>query len=228
MVDAVLLEWEGVLADTRHARRDALRHAMAAEGVAHTLSDDDPQLRGLGVSASVRTVLRHMGSSDATLAELLAVRAARAFADALASGIVLAPGAAAFIARMQSRARVAIVTRASRAETELMLGMAGLQDAVTMIVSADDVTDEAPTAALFRLAMDRLARTRVVEPARAVAIVDAAPGIRAARAAGARVLVVGAPAHHAMEADAAVDALDDVTLDDWIVPVPPHGHRGRA
>lgn len=225
MVDAVLLEWEGVLADTRHARRDALRHALAAEGVAHTLSDDDEQLRGLCVGASVRTVLRHMGSSDLTLAELLAARAARAFAETLAAGIVLAPGAASFVARLQSRGRVAIVTRASRAETELMLRLAGLDDAMTAVVSADDVPDEAPSVAAYQAAFDRLARTRAVAPARTVAVVDAAPGIRAARAAGVRVLAVGAPAHHAMEADGAVDALDACTLDDWMMPADAPGQR---
>jgi beta-phosphoglucomutase-like phosphatase (HAD superfamily) len=33
MADGVLLDWEGVLADTRGARRDALRAALAAEGL---------------------------------------------------------------------------------------------------------------------------------------------------------------------------------------------------
>lgn len=216
MADAVLLEWEGVLADTRAARRDALRQALAAEGVAHTLSDDDEQLRGLGVSAAVRTVMRHMGCTDAALGDLLVVRAERAFGETLAAGVVLAPGAAEFIARLQARTRVAIVTRASRAETEQMLRMAALEDAVTTIVSADDVDGEAPTADGYRAALQRLSRLRAVAPADAVAVVDAAPSIRAARAAGTRVLAVCALAHHAMEADAAVDGLEDARLDDWI------------
>lgn len=228
MVDAVLLEWEGVLADTRHARRDALRHALAAEGVAHTLSDDDEQLRGLGVHASVRTVMRHMGCSDAALADLLVMRAERAFAAVMASGLVLAAGASTFVTRMQSRARVAVVTRASRAETELMLRLSGLEGAVAMTIAADDVPEEMPAPAGYLMALQRLSRTRLVEPSRALAVVDAAPSIRAARAAGTPVLAVGAPAHHAMEADAAVQTLDDVSLDDWPLPAAYPNLRTRS
>jgi len=207
MVDAVLLEWEGVLADTRLARRDALRAALAAEGIAHTLSDDDEQIRGLGVHAAACTILRHIGSIDATLGDLLAARAARSFAEGLGGGLVLMPGAVAFMQGLQSRTRVAIVTRASRAETELVLRMAGLDDAVTTIVSADDIREEAPAAAAYRAAVAHLSRTRPVQDDRAVAVVDSAPSIRAARAAGVRVLAVGAPAHEAIEADAAIDLL---------------------
>lgn len=216
MVDAVLLEWEGVLADTRRARRDALRGALAAEGVSHTLSDDDQQLRGLGVRAAVRVVLRHMGCSDETLADLLEARASRAFAADLVGGLVLAPGATAFMERMRSRARVAIVTRASRADTETILRLSGFEDAVTTIVCADDLAVDAAPSAAHTQAMARLGRVRAVEPAGAVAIADALPGIRAARSAGLRVLAVGAPAHEALEADVAFDSLDRLTLDDLV------------
>jgi len=216
MVDAVLLEWEGVLADTRAARRDALRTALAAEGVAHTLSDDDEQLRGLGVAASVRTVLRHMGCADATLAELLVLRATRAFGETLASGLVLLPGAGVFVERLQSRARVAVVTRASRAETETALRLAGLEDAVTTLTCADDVADEAPCAAAYAAACAKLSRVRPLAPRDALAAVDALPAIRAARAAGLRVLAVGAPAHEAISADAAVDTLAGADAGTWL------------
>lgn len=209
MVDAVLLEWEGVLADTRAARRDALRLALAAEGIAHTLADDDEQVRGLGVHAAACAILRHMGCTDPTLAGLLVTRATRAFADALAGGIVLAPRAEAFVRQLQSRARVAVVTRAARAETETVLRMAGLEDAVALIVSADDVADDPPTPAAYRRAISRLGQVRPVAAERVVAVVDSLASVRAARAAKVRVLVVGAPPHEAMEADAALDALPD-------------------
>jgi beta-phosphoglucomutase-like phosphatase (HAD superfamily) len=228
MVDAVLLEWEGVLAETRPMRRDALRHALAAEGIAHTLSDDDEQLRGIGVNAAVRVVLRHMGASDPTLADLLAVRANRAFAEMLAGGLLLAPGASAFVEGMQSRARLAIVTRASRAETELVLRMSGLEDSFATVVAADDVAGDAPHASAFARALEQLGRVRTVESANAVAVVDRAPTIRAARAAGVRVLAVGAPPHEAMDADAAVDTLDGVPIDQWLALVASPDERRSA
>lgn len=224
MVDAMLLEWEGVLVDTRAARRDALRRALEAEGVAHRLADDDEQLRGLGVTGAAHAVLRHMGSSDEVLAGLLSLRAARGFADRIAGGIVLLPGAAAFIAHAQARTRIAIVTRASRAETELVLRMAGLEDAITTIVTSDEDPD-APSCAGYRLALTALSRVRPVEPSQAVALVDATPGIRAARDAGLRVIAVGAPPHQAIDADAAVDSLVGLRLDEPGVLVAPGSGR---
>lgn len=219
MVDAVLLEWEGVLAETRPARRDALRRALSAEGVAHTLSDDDEQLRGLGVRAAVRVVLRHMGSSDATLAELLELRARREFAAWLARGLVLAPAAAAFVEHVQARTRLVLVSRASRDECDTMLRQSRLEPAFSAVVCADDTVDDAPSAALYRLALSRVARWRAAVPAGSVAIVDGGPCIRAAREAGVRVVCVGAPAHEAVDADVAVDAVAEVSLDAW--PTPP-------
>lgn len=215
MVDAVLLEWEGVLADTRQARRDALRRALSAEGVAHTLSDDDEQLRGLGVRAAVRVVMRHIGSTDATLAELLELRARREFAAFLAQGLLLVPGAAAFVARLQAGSRLALVSRASRDECDTVLRQSGLEQAMTVITCADDTDGDAPSAGLYCHAVSRLARLRVPSAGVNVAIVDGGPSIRAARGAGVRVICVGAAAHEAVEADVAVDALADVRVEGW-------------
>lgn len=228
MVDAVLLEWEGVLADTRPARRDALRRALSAEGVAHTLSDDDEQLRGLGVRATVRVVMRHIGSTDATLAELLEMRARREFAATLAHGLVLADGAAAFVERVQSRARLAIVSRASRDECDTMLQLSGLEPAVSTIVCASDTEDDAPSASLYRQAMSRLARIAPGSSEGAVAIVDRGPAIRAAREAGVRVIAVGSPACEAMDADVAVEGLGDVPLESWRAPGAPRAAANRV
>ncbi|MDB4879417.1 MAG: hypothetical protein JWL60_863, partial [Gemmatimonadetes bacterium] len=74
-----------------------------------------------------------------------------------------------------------------------------------------DVREDAPAAAAYCLALAHLARVRPLREDRVVAVVDSAPSIRAARAAGVRVLAVGAAAHEAIEADAAVDMLADVS-----------------
>jgi len=130
--------------------------------------------------------------------------------------VVLAPGAAAFVHGLQSRTRVAVVTRASRHETELVLRMAGLDQAVTTIVCADDIREDAPAAAAYALAIAHLSRVRPAHAGRAVAVVDSAASVRAARAAGVHVLTVGAPAHEAVEADAAIDMLPGPGLFDLL------------
>jgi beta-phosphoglucomutase-like phosphatase (HAD superfamily) len=213
MLDAVLLEWEGVLADTGAARRDALLRALADEGVPWTAAAYDACCGGLDVHAAAAAALARTGRKDATLTELVAVRASRAFAERLGRGITLQPGAARFIAAAEHRSRVAIVTRAARAETEIALQLSGLDAAIVTVVAGDDVFDPPPAPAIYARALAHLARLRPVRPDRVVAMVDTSAAVRAARAAGVRALAVGAPAHVAVDADAAVDGLSDLGLD---------------
>jgi beta-phosphoglucomutase-like phosphatase (HAD superfamily) len=213
MLDAVLLEWEGVLADTGGARRDALLRALADEGVPWTAAAYDGCCGGLAAHAAASAALMRAGIEDPTLVELVAKRASRAFLERLSGGFVLMPGAAEFVASAAHRTRVAIVTRAERAETELALGLAGLTEVITTIVTADTVIDPPPAPALYAHAVRRLSRRSASAPAMA-ALVDVAPSIRAARAGGVRTIAVGAAVHVAIEADAAVDGLRDLTVTD--------------
>jgi beta-phosphoglucomutase-like phosphatase (HAD superfamily) len=190
MLDAVLLEWEGVLADTAIARADAMRRALAEEGV---LAD----------------ALR----SDPALADLVTLRATRAFAERIGKGLVLLPGVRAFIERIRSTSRIAIVTSATRSETEFVLRLAGFDDAITTIVSADDMLDGA---AAYERAIAHLARVRPVKREQVVALAASAPALRAARAAGVRTIAVNVPAHVALDADAALSSVDGVTVADLI------------
>src|SRR5215218_8363139 len=211
MADGVLLDWEGVLADTADARREALRSAFSEEGVTF----DDAAFEHLGAGRSTRSaVAKLLGNraADATLAELLALRAERTFAARLAQGFAIDPAAARFTELAQLRAPLVIVTAAGRAESDAALRLAGLHDSCAAIVTADDVGGEAPAPASYELALAHLGRRRVVKAYRVVVLATTMPAIRAAREAGLRTVAVGAPAHVALEADAAVASLDGLTL----------------
>jgi beta-phosphoglucomutase-like phosphatase (HAD superfamily) len=212
MLDAVLLEWEGVLADTGPARRDAMLRALADEGVRWTAAAYDA-CGGGDVPAVAAAALASAGRIDATLADLVVLRASRAFAERLAHGFTLRPGAAEFIAGVEHRAPVAIVTRAARAEMEIALRLSGLAGSIVAVVTADDVPDPPPAPMLYERALRHLARRRPVRASRVVAMLDTVVAARAARGAGLRTLAVGAPAHVAVEADAAVDGVRGLTLD---------------
>jgi beta-phosphoglucomutase-like phosphatase (HAD superfamily) len=212
MVDAVLLEWEGVLADTGAARREALLRALADEGVLWNAAAYEACCGGLDVYAAASAALGDAGHDDATLTDLVALRASRAFLEHLAQGFSLQPGAARFIAEAEHRARVAIVTRAARAETEIVLGLSGLESAIACIVTTDDVPAPPSASDSYERALAQLARRRIVQPHRSVALIDTTPAVRAARGAGLRTLAIGAPAHVAMDADAASDSFDGLTM----------------
>ncbi|HKP15030.1 MAG TPA: HAD family phosphatase [Gemmatimonadaceae bacterium] len=212
MADGVLLDWEGVLADTADSRRDALRSAFTDEGIAF----DDVAYEHQGAGRSVHSAVVRMlgsGAADATLAALVALRAERSFAARLAQGFAIEPAAARFVELAQLRAPVVIVTAAGRAESDAALRLAGLHDSCAAIVTADDVGGEAPAAASYELALAHLGRRRVVKADRVVALATTMPAIRSAREAGLRTIAVSSPAHVALEADAAVGSLDGLTLD---------------
>jgi beta-phosphoglucomutase-like phosphatase (HAD superfamily) len=214
MFDAVLLDWEGVLALTGGARREAMLRALADEGMPWTSAAYDARCAGLDVRAAAAAALGGMGRDDPALIDLVALRAGRDFAAALAHGFSLVPGATEFIAAVEHRCRVAIVTRAARAETEVALRLSGLDSSVAAVVTADDVLEPPPAPESFARALAQLSRRRAVHASRVVAIVDSSVALRAARAAGLRTLAVGAPAHVAVEADGAVDELRGLTLDE--------------
>ena len=212
MADGVLLDWEGVLADTAHSRREALRAAFSDEGLAF----DDASFEHQGAGRSVRSaVARLLGrrAADATLAELVALRAEREFAARIAQGFAIDMAAARFVEHAQLRAPVVIVTAAGRAESDAALRLAGLHDSCAAIVTADDVGGDAPAPASYELALAHLGRRRVVKARRVVVLATSLPAIRAAREAELRTVAVKAPAHVALEADAAVGPLDVLTLD---------------
>src|SRR5512138_429761 len=138
MADGVLLDWEGVLADTADARRAALGGALTDERIVFDDAVLEHHCTGRSVRAAVSRLLASR-AGDATLLELVALRAERAFAQRLAQGFAIDRAAARFAELAQLRAPLVVVTAAGRAETESALRLAGLHDSCAAIVTADDV-----------------------------------------------------------------------------------------
>ena len=209
MFDAVLCEFEGVLADTAALRVAALRASLADEGVTSPHPELADACARLPVATTVRAALAlHGERRDETGLDLLVLRAERHFAAAAGKGLALAPGARDFVERAMGTARLALVTRASRREVEFILSLAGLDVAFECIITADDTPEPKPSGDGYVQALERLGRRRSVRPDQAIALEDGPVGIRAAHAAGLRCVTVGAlPAHLAVEADALLPSL---------------------
>jgi beta-phosphoglucomutase len=75
---------------------------------------------------------------------------------------------------------VAVVSGSARAEIEPVLEAAGIAEAITLVVSEDDITRSKPDPEGYLIAVDLLG----VEPGGAVAVEDSEAGIAAAKAAG--------------------------------------------
>jgi HAD superfamily hydrolase (TIGR01509 family) len=141
---------------------------------------------------------------------------------------MLTEGARDAVLALGARLRLGVVTRAHRREVEFALGLAGLDHAFQCVVAADDVRAGKPSPEGYALALARLARRAPVDAQRVVAFEDAAPGIRAARAAGVRVVAVGDVApHDALAADAYLPSLAGLTAAAIAALLAPHPHPTR-
>jgi beta-phosphoglucomutase len=214
MIDAVLFEFDGVIADTRPARRRALIDTIESDGVSLSPEEYDEHCAGLPVRAAIRVAFGLRGIPiDDTAIELAGMRADRRFATLVETGISLAEGAAAAVESLHGSTRLGIVSRAARADIDHVLALAQLDHAFEFIIADDDAFAPKPSPAPYLGALDRLARRRPVGPRNVVALEDGPAGIRAAKTARLRCAVVGPlPMHLAMDADALIPSLAGLTL----------------
>ena len=214
MIDAVLLEFDGVIADTRAARRDALLDALQGDGITLSSSEYVECCASMPVRASVGAAyaLRNLGRDDTGI-ELATMRAERRFSEFVGTGLSLMDGARTLIETLQGQTRLGIVTRAARADVDAMLGLAQLEHAFEFVIADDEAYQPKPAPAQYLGALERLSRRRPVTPRNVVALEDGPTGIRAAKAAGVRCAVVGwVPVHIAVDADALISSLAGLTI----------------
>ena len=215
MIDAVLFEFDGVLADTTSARGEALRSTLREDGIALSADEYREHCAGRSFAEAVRAALELRSVPlDETGIDLLVLRTERAYGTAVGKGVTLADGVPQVVERLAASVRLGIVTRATRRDVEFVLGLAGLDHAFSCVVAGEDFTTGKPSPAPYRVALERLSKLRATQPSACVALEDTLAGIRSARAAGLRTVAVGAlPAHVAMEAHGIVPRLAGLSLD---------------
>ena len=223
MLDTVLLELEGVIADTGEARRDAIAAALRADGIQLQGAEYRDLCAGLAFEDAVRAAYRNAGrAGDETAIALAAHRAERAYRAYIGKGLTLVEGARETLERLHESVRLALVTRSPRNDAMFVLSLARVEHLFTCVVAAEDAPAK-PSPEPYKLALARLqrARARVVRGT-VVAIEDGLPGIRAARAAGLATVVVGdVPAHVALEADGYVASIAGLTAESLLSLVAP-------
>jgi HAD superfamily hydrolase (TIGR01509 family) len=208
MVSAVLLEFEGVIAETRDARRRALLDSIMEDGIALTDAEYLEHCAGVPPRSAVRAAFTLRGAGDETTVELAALRAERRFASVMETGLSLAAGARDFVTALHGHVRLGIVSRAARGDIDPVLALAGLDHAFEFVIADDDAYMPKPSPAPYLGALDRLSRRRAVTGETVVALEDGPAGIRSAKGAGLRCAAIGAlPVHLAVDADALLPTL---------------------
>jgi HAD superfamily hydrolase (TIGR01509 family) len=190
-MDALLLDYNGVVVDDEPLHFAALAEILAAEGVALDEAAYYEGYVGSDDRAAFTKAFRQLGRELAPEAlSALVARKAERYAALSEGGLVLVPGVTEFVREAADYVFVAVVSGALRREIELGLRKARLNDVVGVIVSAEDVTTTKPDPEGFRLALARLAALRPGRAWRAAVIEDSLPGLAAARALGAGCLML--------------------------------------
>lgn len=192
-MDALLLDYNGVVVDDEPLHFASFRDVLRAEGIPLDEAGYYADYLGLDDRAAFREAFHRAGRPlDPAGVRRLVLRKAAAYAALADQALVVVPGVTRFVREAARRARVAVVSGALRGEIETGLARAQIADAVAVIVSADDLPTTKPDPAGFRLALARLAERfgDHGRPWHAVIVEDSLPGLAAARALGAGCLML--------------------------------------
>ena len=216
-LQAIVFDFDGVIADDEPLHLAAFQRTLAAEGL--TLSAEAYYARYLGFDDHDAIVEAFREAGRPLLPERVdALMAAKAthFLGLVRDGVRIFPGVPEFVRAAAARVPLAIASGALRREIELILAHAGLTAAFAAIVSAEDVEEGKPSPEGFRCALDRL-RDRVADlaPEHCLVIEDSRPGVEAARRAGMRCLAVtnSYSAEELADADLVVQSLAGIGWD---------------
>jgi beta-phosphoglucomutase len=216
-LQAIVFDFDGVIADSEPLHLKAFQRALAEEGM--TLGHDDYFNRYLGYDdvGVFEAIARDRGL--AWTARHVTERVARKgmkLQELISGGEVLFPGAPAFIRAAAAQVPVAIASGALRHEIVQILESAALDELFAAIIASGDTPASKPSPAPYLLAFERL-QTRAakqLDPQRCVAIEDSLWGLESARQAGLRCVGV-TTSYTAVElpgAELVVEGLHALTL----------------
>lgn len=178
----VVFDLDGVLVMSEHLWEDAWQFYAAQHGYPWTV-EDTRQCQGM----SVAEWSRYLAARSSGKAEHAARRViARIITSYRADRVTLVPGAEALVAAVASRVPVALASSAPREIIDTVMGAMGLGDYFSATVSSGEVARGKPSPDVYREAVLRLG----VDAASSIAVEDSSNGVRAAAAAGLRVIAV--------------------------------------
>ena len=197
MVEVVIFDLDGTLAETEEVHRLAFNRAFADSGL--DWDWDVPLYRELlkvtgGKERIAHFIERRGGRAEsAFVAELHKAKTAIYTGMVAAGGVPLRPGVREFIEEARAAGlELAIATTTSMPNIEALLGAAlgpDWREIFPVVGAGDMVEKKKPAPDVYRLVLDKLGKA----PELCVAIEDSRNGVLAARGAGLRVVAVRSP-----------------------------------
>ncbi|MGH7164885.1 MAG: HAD family hydrolase [Nitrospiraceae bacterium] len=220
MLRAIVFDFDGVVADNEPIHFIMFQRVLGEIGVPLTEEEYYTQYVGFDDKGCFAAVLSAHGKpAPKDRIDALVARKARAYLEHIKCHLVIFPGVREFVREAAGRCRLAIASGALRHEIEFILQEAGIRKEFEHITSAEDVTRGKPDPEAYLHALAALNRKRVagqsgLEAEDCLVIEDSIPGIRAAHAAGMKVLAV-ANTHTIQdlhEAEAVCHSLQEINL----------------
>ncbi len=209
-IEAVIFDLDGVLVDSEHVW-DEVREELALErgGRWH----DRAQAEMMGMSSTEWSRYMHDVIGLAETPEEISAEVVRRMQDRYAEELPLIDGAVDAVRRLHAVFRLGLASSSNRPLIELVLTATGMDALFEATVSSEEVERGKPAPDVFLEA----ARQLDVSPGLCAAVEDSANGMRAAHAAGMRVIAIPnrryPPPADALElADRAVASLDELTV----------------
>ena len=208
--DAVIFDLDGVLLDSEQLWNVAKQQVTEEKGGGWR--EDAPHAM-IGMSspewsAYMRDELAVPLTADEINREVVA-RIERLYRERLP----LLPGAVEAVRALAARWPLGLASSSNREIIDLAIDAAGLADAFAVTVSSEEVARGKPAPDVYLEAAERLR----ADPRRCVAVEDSSNGMRAAAAAGMRLIAVPNE-HYPPEADALALAAATVTIPGEITP----------
>ena len=187
MIDGVIFDLDGVLVQTEEVW-DAVREQLVRERGGHWHEHAQRDMMGMS-SPEWSSYMRETLGLQETPADISAAVVER-MAERYRGELPLIPGAVEAVERLAERWPLAVASSSNRELIDLVLELSGLAARFAATVSSEEVARGKPSPDVYVEAARRLG----VAPSRAAAVEDSRSGIRAAVAAGMRVVAVPNPA----------------------------------
>ena len=206
-ITSIIFDMDGVLIDAESIHKLATQEAFAHFGLTVTDEQYKPY-RGVPDEVIMVGLSRQFPAAELSVPELLRVKNHHYEAKEHLAGAI--PGAVDFVLWAKKHYKIALATSGSPRNRESSLRMLGLQDAFQCIVDRGSVTHPKPHPEVFLKAAAGLGSA----PEECLVIEDSVNGVKAAKAAGCRVvaLTTSFPRAHLVEfgPDHVVDSFAEI------------------